>query len=504
MNKFLLTSFLFIVFIEVFGKLQPDNTKDSSTISPVQKIDKKDDSKDTLKMVKNAIFKEVLQLTSPQSYLSLPLMDWHFGKYSTYRTYILSTNPNPRFFIGTGANTRLAVEVFMNTIIRINWTDGFSPRYNTKTFWNQSFPVRTPSYNPGLIFHWQLGGSSTKNDMEIKKLLIRNPENNHLYRFKSVSIKLFHHSNGQDAPNSKGVQARYLMNTIDDIKADLVNSNKATPLNVNQVFNNKYPNADTSRYGRDFNIYNGNFGINLGFEIGLSFNKYRYGGHYIPSITDDSIQKYKCFFKNIRNNTKDTSNTHRYFVRKFNYDIIRNTYIGFESGQLSTKLIPNFPLGEESLKGCYGMEKLVYRFTRIQASKWLSPEEIKEFKSPSVFEKDRIVINASLSLNKLNTTKYYYDDFWNRLNIDFKYHMNVFCGRRVNSNSVSFFVGGGWKGQDDYNIYLEDSFFYVQTGIALGFKVHRAKLSEIIEAKIRNPKSKVSSIKNEKIQLLKR
>ena len=94
-----------------------------------------------------------------------------------------------------------------------------------------------------------------------------------------------------------------------------------------------------------------------------------------------------------------------------------------------------------------------------------------------------------------NIAKRYTDDIdrnqssfknWQRIQFDFSYIADKYNGynalnlkKRFNASlkyyyqfpfmqNVSFIVGGGYRGQDDYNIFFEDSYAYVQFGIASG------------------------------------
>lgn len=94
-----------------------------------------------------------------------------------------------------------------------------------------------------------------------------------------------------------------------------------------------------------------------------------------------------------------------------------------------------------------------------------------------------------------NIAKRYQDDIdptksefknWQRIQFDFTYIADRYDGysalnlkKRFNASlkyyyqfpfmqNVSFVVGGGYRGQDDYNIYFQDSYAYMQFGIASG------------------------------------
>jgi hypothetical protein len=94
-----------------------------------------------------------------------------------------------------------------------------------------------------------------------------------------------------------------------------------------------------------------------------------------------------------------------------------------------------------------------------------------------------------------NIAKRYQDDIdpnsssfknWQRIQFDFTYIADKYDGysalnlkKRFNASlkyyyqfpfmqNVSFIVGGGYRGQDDYNVYFQDSYAYMQLGIASG------------------------------------
>jgi hypothetical protein len=101
-----------------------------------------------------------------------------------------------------------------------------------------------------------------------------------------------------------------------------------------------------------------------------------------------------------------------------------------------------------------------------------------------------------------NIAKRYKDDIdpdrlsfknWQRIQFDFTYIADKYDGynafnlkKRFNTSlkyyyqfpfmqNVAFMAGAGYRGQDDYNIYFEDSYFYMQFGIAAGlnFLIHK-------------------------------
>jgi hypothetical protein len=92
---------------------------------------------------------------------------------------------------------------------------------------------------------------------------------------------------------------------------------------------------------------------------------------------------------------------------------------------------------------------------------------------------------AKKHADDIDPTKSSYKN-WQRIQFDFTYIADKYSGykasnlkKRLNASlkyyyqfpfmqNVSFIVGGGYRGQDDYNIYFEDSYAYVQFGIASG------------------------------------
>jgi len=58
---------------------------------------------------------------------------------------------------------------------------------------------------------------------------------------------------------------------------------------------------------------------------------------------------------------------------------------------------------------------------------------------------------------------YQITDLRKRLNISLKYYYQFgFMG------NVAFTIGAGYRGQDDYNIYFQDSYAYMAVGVAYG------------------------------------
>ena len=83
-------------------------------------------------------------------------------------------------------------------------------------------------------------------------------------------------------------------------------------------------------------------------------------------------------------------------------------------------------------------------------------------------EYERIEFNFEANLSPMDKTPNF--KFINRFNISATYYLSPkFFGKA----SGSFFFEVGYKGQDDYNIYLEDNFYYTKLGVAFGPKYSR-------------------------------
>ena len=80
----------------------------------------------------------------------------------------------------------------------------------------------------------------------------------------------------------------------------------------------------------------------------------------------------------------------------------------------------------------------------------------------------RLQLDFSYIMDKYDD--YNITDFRKRLNISLKYYYQF-----PFMQNVSFLICGGYRGQDDYNIFFEDSYPYVMIGLASGltFGLHR-------------------------------
>jgi hypothetical protein len=69
-------------------------------------------------------------------------------------------------------------------------------------------------------------------------------------------------------------------------------------------------------------------------------------------------------------------------------------------------------------------------------------------------------------------SNYDFVDYKKRLNVTLKYYYQL-----PFMQNVAFMVGGGYRGQDEYNIYFQDSYAYMTVGLAAGlnFNNHRTR-----------------------------
>ncbi|MBK0379889.1 hypothetical protein [Mucilaginibacter segetis] len=115
----------------------------------------------------------------------------------------------------------------------------------------------------------------------------------------------------------------------------------------------------------------------------------------------------------------------------------------------------------EGLTDHYGFVRLNGSYLFNIAKKYADP--IDPGKTEKVFDNwQRIQFDVSYIADKYND----YDAFnlKKRLNIGLKYYYQL-----PFMQNASVVVGGGYRGQDDYNIFFEDSYGYVTIGIASGF-----------------------------------
>lgn len=174
-----------------------------------------------------------------------------------------------------------------------------------------------------------------------------------------------------------------------------------------------------------FNQYNGSFSTNF-IEIGYNLSRQR------SNVNVRRLSNYVFPFKR---NTYTGGNILNYF------------YVGYQH---------HFGNIEPALRGRYGLHKLIFKYKRISSTRWINSDV-------SQSEADRLLIRLSSNISKIDKLPNF--NFYNRFALDLKYY---FTWRKVSSKSTAFFLMAGYKGQDEYNIYLEDDFLYAGFGLSVG------------------------------------
>jgi hypothetical protein len=73
----------------------------------------------------------------------------------------------------------------------------------------------------------------------------------------------------------------------------------------------------------------------------------------------------------------------------------------------------------------------------------------------------RVQLDLQYIMDKYNS--YSFGEVKKRLNVGLKYYYQL-----PFMQNVAFMLGGGYRGQDEYNIYFQDSYAYATVGIAAG------------------------------------
>ncbi|MEM6844653.1 MAG: hypothetical protein AAF632_20720 [Bacteroidota bacterium] len=170
---------------------------------------------------------------------------------------------------------------------------------------------------------------------------------------------------------------------------------------------------------------------------------------------------YNIAFEQLEN---DTTRTLSYYIFKhddgeFKGDLYNYIYFGYQFHFIGI---------EEELRGRYGLHQFKFLFQRIAAAYW-QDSPVKRF------EAERFVAEIAVNLSTIDRLEGF--SFHNRFNVDLKYNFTL---RGLSSNSTSLFVMAGYKGQDDYNIYFENSFPYVGFGISAGNIIYSPREKSIL------------------------
>ncbi|HLP22371.1 MAG TPA: hypothetical protein VK174_18780 [Chitinophagales bacterium] len=137
---------------------------------------------------------------------------------------------------------------------------------------------------------------------------------------------------------------------------------------------------------------------------------------------------------------------------------------------------------DEGLKGRFGNVRLNMKFTSIALGKSVETIRLgKKWKAvlreEELVEMFRLTFAATFILDKFNGPES--NKFYRRLNVEVKAMYRI-----PGSPNVSVFAGGGYYGQDPYNIYLQDHYPFIRIGFASGFFVYR-----LFPERIRVPRS---------------
>lgn len=307
----------------------------------------------------NDFYNQLIRFNTEPSYVTPPYAD-AFGP----RSYVLTADINPAFLL-------LATK-------RSRWSFMFTPRVKVRILWDESLPVRTPSFMPGATVFYH-----------------RSDDTAH---FSYGSAAIFHHSNGQDG-------AELLANG-------------------------------------DFNRINGNFTTNF-TELAWNWGRYR----ELPPI-------------NRRLNLLGTAS------QRIRDDALSYYKLGLQAHFGSDSVLAS---------GRYGLWRINFHTHRIRIGQYVNRlslgkngQDVRVVEDRYRAEKDRISLQVSYILDRYDGYSFF--DMSRRINLEGRYYFHF---RSQFSNS-SVFAGLGYYGQDPYNVYLQDHYFFARLGLAYGLNVYRA------------------------------
>lgn len=354
------------------------------------------------KKYRNYVYKKLYRWNGLQNYLNPPFTEWHIGDRTTHRNYILSGDINPHFFLFNDLKGSFAIDFTPRYTVRILRNKSYSPRDHQLASWDRSLPVRTPSYLPGGTFYFADPWLNRSTLEQFSQLEYRDDR---FLPYRYYSLSLFHHSNGQDGRNDDPTRP---------------------------------PN-------RVFNIYNGNFSVNLIAEAGITWGYWKKGG--------------RTLIAELRSGA----------ANKHTWDRVPSWYVGIEH-----VVIP----GEPGLKcNCYSLAKLHLRRQWIDVTHYNNLNTLSLIPD-SQYEKQRFIVDVSLGSNKYIGAGPRSWHLWP--NIEFRYHAGSY--EIFRSSTTSAFIAAGYRSQDIYNVYLEDSYPFVQVGLVMGFKVHNDMREILMDA----------------------
>ena len=312
------------------------------------------------------------------------------------RNYVLDADVQTPISIGWKLNS---IQIIPRFVVRI-----FNNDSNVPMNPDRSLPVRTPSYIPGITYY-----------RTIKKFWMNpdNPVNGNRQDYY-LGAFIFHHSNGQDGP--------------------------------------EFYTSDPTRV----NVYNGNFGENVVFELMV-------GGRtrWQSLWTDEQLRK----FVSTRSDRSDGQELRVKTGRSRQ----ASWRVGYEE---HPRPLTN---GEFLKYAMYGRHRM--NLTGIMS--WL-PTEWRLIRSKdqwctlvpdSEYERWRLTFHVT----------YILDGVYRRGNLDNLKDIGFFnAGKRLNASATLYwvipttdftalFVRGGYSGSDPYNIYFNQSLWEFKFGLAFGF-----------------------------------
>jgi len=276
-------------------------------------------------------------------------------------------------------------------------------------FDDRSFPVRTPSYLPGITYFYSKKKKWTPRSKD-ENGLVNNYQKGIFY-----GLRIFHHSNGQDG-------------------------------------------AEFTPDG-ELNVYNGNFGENIIPEFiigGVRESKTaKLGGRFFDFSRIKAVEKFL-------GPESLVPNRHMYWKLGFEPHI--KEVFGFETtsppfdsldiygryrlnGQLGVAIIPSF------------VELLKIGDTEVVVAKEREKEML------------RLILNFNYILDRKyyggginDLKKIGFFNLKKRLNLYATLHVRI-----IGAQHASCFIQFGYFGSDNYNIYFQQSLFHLRAGISMAF-----------------------------------
>ncbi|MFD2935392.1 hypothetical protein [Spirosoma flavum] len=410
---------------------------------------------DELRKIRNHYYKKIYHWTAEQSYLSpIPYVsEYHLGKNATHQYYLLTASITPHFFIGNGEQNSFAMDIQPKFQVRILPNASYTHKYDGYICQDSSSPVRTPSYIPGIQWFSALKRHITDRERHVLGLFIENVSDSLIVKDRKLQSKAKNQLEKAELPYS--YWSLYMFHFSNGQDGNHINSNVGV----------KKQDGSIEHFPRQFNIYNGNFAVDLSGEIAFHIGKWKRG-----KSGCDTTRLYTSLDKSGYKLCQQCSDgKHCYF---HNWDHLTQWRIGLQH---------YIYLGENKLLGQYGLGKLNIRYQNIAVSHWSDADDKLKGLDDSDYEFGRLVINGSLGFTGFVNKPL---RFWPTIEVAYHWSFHQF----FRSTTTSTFAAIGYKSQDDYNVYLEDSFPYARIGLTLGFKVYSDKRETYRDGKVKfNP-----------------